>query len=43
MLVSPLRWLAGNLGTLLLSFALAVVVWISAVTSENPNIEKMSA
>jgi YbbR domain-containing protein len=40
MLVSPLRWLAGNLGTLLLSFALAVVVWISAVTSENPNVER---
>lgn len=38
MFLSPFRWLVGNLGTLILAFALAVVVWISAVTSENPNI-----
>jgi len=38
MLLAPLRWLIGNLGTLLLAFALAVVVWISSVTSQDPNI-----
>ena len=38
---SPLRWLLGNLSTLILSFALAVVVWISAVTAANPNIERV--
>lgn len=38
MVLSPFRWLISNLGTLLLAFALSVVVWISAVTSENPNI-----
>jgi YbbR domain-containing protein len=41
MLLSPIRWLISNLGTLLLSFALAVVVWISAVTSSNPNVIKV--
>ncbi len=34
---SPLRWLGRNLSTLLLSFLLAVLVWISAVTATNPN------
>ncbi len=38
MLLSPIRWLISNLGTLLLAFALAVVVWISAVISEDPNV-----
>jgi hypothetical protein len=38
---SPLRWLVSNLSTLILSFALAVVVWISAVTAANPNIERI--
>jgi YbbR domain-containing protein len=38
---SPLRWLLSNLSTLILSFALAVVVWISAVTAANPNIERV--
>lgn len=36
---SPLRWLFTNLGALLLAFALAVVVWFSAETAANPNIE----
>ena len=36
---SPLRWLFSNLGALLLAFALAVVVWFSAETAANPNIE----
>jgi YbbR domain-containing protein len=40
---SPIRWLFGNLSTLILSFALAVVVWISAVTAANPNIERVRA
>jgi YbbR domain-containing protein len=35
--VRPLRWLWGNLGSLLLAFALAGVVWIVAVNSEDPN------
>lgn len=38
---SPIRWLVSNLSTLILSFALAVVVWISAVTAANPNIERV--
>lgn len=31
------RWLGTNLRTLLLAFALAIAVWISAVTSADPN------
>ncbi len=38
---SPLRWLARNLGTLFLAFLLAVMVWISAVTSTNPNEQRL--
>lgn len=41
MLVSPLRWLISNLSALLLAFALAVVVWISAVTEADPNVERI--
>jgi YbbR domain-containing protein len=37
--LSPFRWLISNLSTLILALVLAVVVWISAVTSANPNIE----
>ena len=33
------HWLGSNLTSLILSLLLAVVVWISAVTSANPNIE----
>jgi YbbR domain-containing protein len=39
MLFSLLRWLVRNLSSLLLAFVLAVVVWVSAVTAANPNIE----
>jgi YbbR domain-containing protein len=38
--LSPLRWLLRNLSTLILALALGVVVWISAVTSDNPNVER---
>jgi YbbR domain-containing protein len=38
--VSLLRWLVSNLSTLVLALALAVVVWISAVTAANPNVER---
>jgi YbbR domain-containing protein len=34
--VRPLRWLWGNLGSLLLAFTLAAAVWIVAVISEDP-------
>ena len=40
MIASILRWLKKNLGTLLLSLILAVVVWVSAVTSSDPNVER---
>jgi len=39
MLLAPLRWLARNLGTLLLAFILAVIVWVSAVLTADPNEE----
>jgi YbbR domain-containing protein len=32
-----LRWLVTNIGTLLLAFLLAMVVWVSAVISADPN------
>ncbi|MEN8172166.1 MAG: CdaR family protein [Chloroflexota bacterium] len=35
------RWARRNLGTLLMAFALAVIVWVSAVTSADPNQEKV--
>lgn len=38
--MSLLRWLVSNLSTMVLSLVLAVVVWISAVTAANPNIEQ---
>jgi YbbR domain-containing protein len=38
--LSPLRWLVSNLSTLILALVLAVVVWISAVTAANPNVER---
>jgi len=34
-----MRWLGSNLTSLILSLLLALVVWISAVTSTNPNTE----
>lgn len=36
-----IRWFLRDLGTLLLAFALAMVVWISAVTSSDPNVERV--
>lgn len=36
---SFVRWFAGNLSALILSFILALVVWISAVTASDPNVE----
>jgi YbbR domain-containing protein len=39
MITNAFRWLVGNLSTLVLAFALAVVVWVSSVVSDNPNIE----
>ncbi len=36
-----LRWLGRNLSTLLLAFILALVVWGSAVTSADPNQERV--
>lgn len=37
---SFLRWVLDNLGNMLLSIALAVLVWIVAVQQANPNIER---
>ena len=34
-----MRWLGSNLTSLILSLLLALVIWISAVTSANPNTE----
>lgn len=34
------RWLGRNISTLLLAFILAVIVWVSAVTSADPNREQ---
>ena len=34
-----MRWLGSNLTSLILSLFLAMVIWISAVTSANPNVE----
>ncbi len=39
MIVSALRWLGRNLGTLLMAFILALIVWVSAKISEDPNQE----
>ena len=32
------RWLATNLRTFLLAFALALAVWVTAVTAANPDV-----
>lgn len=37
--MKPMRWLGSNLTSLILSLLLALVIWISAVTSSNPNVE----
>ncbi len=41
MLFAPFRWLGRNLTTLLLAFILAVVVWVSAVLTADPNEERI--
>ncbi len=41
MIISALRWLGRNLSTLLMAFILALIVWISAVISEDPNLEEV--
>jgi len=38
--LSLFRWLFRNIGTLILALVLAIVVWISAVTAANPNVER---
>lgn len=38
--MSILRWLGRNLGTMLLAFALSLIVWVSAVVSKDPNEER---
>lgn len=38
--MSLFRWLISNIGTLILALVLAIVVWISAVTAANPNVER---
>jgi YbbR domain-containing protein len=39
MTAGPLRWLAHNVGALLLAFGLAIVVWVSAVNTSDPTEE----
>jgi YbbR domain-containing protein len=41
--VRILRWFAKNLGTLLVAFILAVIVWVSAVVASDPNEEHILA
>jgi YbbR domain-containing protein len=36
-----LRWFLTNLSTLILAFALALVVWVSAVTAADPNVDRV--
>ncbi len=43
MLFKLLRWLGRNLSTLLLAFIMALVVWVSAVLSADPNLERQLA
>lgn len=43
MLLTFIRWLARNITTLLLAFILAVVVWVSAVVTADPNEERIYA
>jgi YbbR domain-containing protein len=40
-IMAPIRWLGRNISTLLLSFILAAIVWASAVTSIDPNEERI--
>ncbi len=36
-----MRWLVKNVSSFLLAFLLAIIVWISAVTSSDPNLEEV--
>lgn len=40
MFLKLFRWLAGNIGTFIIAFLLALVVWVSAVISADPNEER---
>lgn len=40
--LAPLRWLMHNLSTLLLALILAMVVWVSAVLTADPNVVQTS-
>jgi YbbR domain-containing protein len=35
-----MRWILANIRTIAIAFALAVIVWISAVTASDPDVEK---
>jgi YbbR domain-containing protein len=39
MVIRILRWLGKNIGTLLVALLLALVVWVSAVLSSDPNVD----
>ena len=39
MFLAPFRWIAKNLGTLILAFVLALFVWVTAVLTQDPNEE----
>ncbi|MEA2008349.1 MAG: hypothetical protein U9O54_04455, partial [Chloroflexota bacterium] len=36
-----MRWLVKNVGSLLLAFLLAIIVWVSATTASDPNQEEV--
>ncbi len=40
-MIAVLQWLWKNLGSLLMAFILALIVWVSAVTSENPTVDQV--
>jgi len=40
MLIRLFRWFARNLGTLIIAFILALVVWVTAVVAADPNEER---
>ncbi len=41
MAINPFRLLLRNIGALALAFVMAIIVWVSAVTANDPNQEKM--
>jgi YbbR domain-containing protein len=40
-MIAVLQWMWRNLGSLLLAFILALIVWVSAVTSDNPTVNQV--